>query len=111
MQVAFAYLLRLAVGSALAAGPLTMLACGTDAFGVDACRRIEETRCRKAPICPATAVTAGEGVDRCVRFYRDQCLHGLPTADPGSQAVDRCVKAVDALYQASASSCDLLLSP
>src|SRR5258707_6946284 len=70
-------------------------ACGTEAMGTDACRRIEQARCRKAPACPALTVQAGTGVDECTQFARDRCLHGLAVTDPGLAAVEQCVSAID----------------
>jgi hypothetical protein len=81
-------------------------ACGTEAMGTDACRRIEQARCRKAPACPALTVQAGTGVDECTQFARDRCLHGLAVADPGLATVDQCVTAID-----RATSCDIIASP
>jgi hypothetical protein len=81
-------------------------ACGTEATGNDSCRKIEQTRCRKAPACPALQVQAGTGVEECVQFARDRCLHGLAVADPGPAAVDACVAALQA-----ASTCDAIAAP
>ena len=94
---------------ALCAFPLGVTAlgaCGTDAMGTDACRKIEQARCRKAPACPALAVQAGTGVEECAQFARDRCLHGLAVADPGLAVVDQCVSAID-----RSSSCDAIASP
>jgi hypothetical protein len=63
--------------------------CGTDAKGVDDCRDIEEARCEAAKSCKLLS-----DVDGCKRFYRDQCLHGLATASPGSNQVKACVAAI-----------------
>ncbi|HKQ68937.1 MAG TPA: hypothetical protein VJT73_06350, partial [Polyangiaceae bacterium] len=49
-------------------------ACGTDATGTDACRKIEQARCRKAPSCPALGLPAGQAVEECAQFARDRCL-------------------------------------
>ena len=65
--------------------------CGTDARGVDDCRDIEEARCSAAKGCKLVA--DGE-VDACKRFYRDQCLHGLSGALPGSVQVKECVATI-----------------
>ncbi len=70
--------------------------CGTEAQGIEACRKVEEERCRQAPACGDLAITTADDVQACVRFYRDQCLHGLVTADPGAPVVDRCVRAIQA---------------
>ena len=63
--------------------------CGTDAKGVDDCRDIEEARCAATKSCDPTI-----DVDGCKRFYRDQCLHGLAVASPGSTQVKLCVAAI-----------------
>jgi len=69
--------------------------CGTDAKGVDACREIEKERCRQAPACPnAFRVHSEEDVEACIRFYRDQCLHGTATVDPGKPALDACLQTI-----------------
>lgn len=69
------------------------LGCGTDAKGIDSCREIEEERCRQAPACPAQfRVSSEEEVKACVRYYRDQCLHGLTGAEPGKPALDACLQ-------------------
>src|SRR5262245_5278918 len=94
------------VTSALALGVSSVAACGTDALGTDACRKIEQARCRKGPACPALALQGATGVEECTQFARDRCLHGLAVADPGPAAVDQCVSAID-----KASSCDAVLSP
>jgi hypothetical protein len=80
--------------------------CGTDAMGTDACRKIEQARCRKGPACPALQVQAGAGVEECTQFARDRCLHGLAVADPGPAAVDQCVAAI-----AGDQTCNTVLSP
>jgi hypothetical protein len=84
-----------------AAGVLALFAavfaaCGTDAMGTDTCRKIEQARCRRGPSCPEIGVQAGAGVEECVQFARDRCLHGLAVADPGPAAADKCVAAIDA---------------
>jgi len=66
--------------------------CGTDAVGVDACRRIETARCEAAVACGYTA----DQVTTCKDFYRDQCLHGLQNNEwePSTADVDACVAAI-----------------
>lgn len=64
--------------------------CGTDAEGVDACRDIELARCQAAKLCGSVTDEAA-----CRRFYRDQCLHGLPVRDPGESEVEACVAVLD----------------
>ena len=78
--------------------------CGTDATGTDACRKIEQARCRRAPDCPALALQTN-GVEECTQFARDRCLHGLAVADPGAPVVDSCVSAIEG------ASCDVIASP
>lgn len=78
------------------------VACGTEAVGVEACRRIEKVRCESAAACGINLgrpVHVGEGpkadVAACIRYYDDQCLHGLAVGkEPGAQAVDACVDAI-----------------
>jgi hypothetical protein len=65
--------------------------CGTDAVGVDQCRDIEDARCSAAFNCGTIT-----DVDACKRFYRDQCLHGLAVASPGTRAVSACVATINA---------------
>lgn len=65
--------------------------CGTDAKGVDACRRIETARCEAAVACGYTA----DQITTCKDFYRDQCLHGLQNPqEPSTTDVDACVAAI-----------------
>src|SRR5947207_3379035 len=65
--------------------------CGTDAQGVDDCREIEQTRCVAAKNCGLFS-----DVEACQRFYRDQCLHGLPVPPPGSVKLKACVDVIRA---------------
>ena len=92
-------LVGLLLSTSLAAGALlTALApasCGTDAVGVEACRTIETARCEAATACGFTA----EKVESCTLFYRDQCLHGVESADagvPATEVIDACVAAINA---------------
>lgn len=85
-------LLALAVPAALAA---FFSGCGTDAVGIDACRRIEDFRCLAAPHC-----AAGFGEDdvaSCKAFYEDQCLHGLENNErsPSDGEVSACIDALN----------------
>ena len=68
---------------------LSAAGCGTDARGVDDCRDIEQARCSAAKNCGAVS-----SVSACQRFYRDQCLHGLPVASPGMTQVKACVAVI-----------------
>ena len=73
--------------------------CGTDAKGVDDCREIEQARC---------IVSDVEG---CQRYYRDQCLHGLPVPPPGSVRLKACVDVIrEAGNCAKSSGVDTKLS-
>ncbi|HSY24246.1 MAG TPA: hypothetical protein VK841_19095 [Polyangiaceae bacterium] len=82
------------------AGALVMAAaaCATGADGVDACKQIEETRCKLAPACGIALQppysTAGTDVDACIRYYDIACLHGLEVGNPGTTAVNACVAAI-----------------
>jgi hypothetical protein len=100
--------------AALSAIVLVAAGCGTDAVGVQACRQIQEARCQQAPACGISLQPPyhgnGSDVDACIRFYNDQCLHGLASgADPGPIAVNKCVAAIN---QAPAGGgCSVVLSP
>jgi hypothetical protein len=80
-------------------------ACGTDVVGTDACRRIEQARCRKAVACPELGLRT-DSVELCVQFARNHCLHGLAVADPGPTVVDPCVKAIE-----QANTCEIIAAP
>lgn len=73
------------LAGALVLGTLQVVGCGTDAVGVESCRRIELARCDAAVAC-GTVDDAAE----CRRFYHDQCLHGLPVPDPGTELAAEC---------------------
>ena len=70
---------------------LVTASCGTNAVGVDACRDIEQARCRAD--LPCGVVT---DVKACERYYRDHCLHGLAAKPPGGGAVGACVAVIEA---------------
>jgi hypothetical protein len=107
----------LAMGAAVGA---IVVACGTDAVGVDACRQIEEARCNQAPNCAAEISlsaplhpggSAGD-VAACIRFYDDACQHGLATGvAPGQPAVSACVAAINAEATDGGGGCDIVLHP
>jgi hypothetical protein len=86
---------------ALGAGG-SSVACGTEAIGVDACQKIERVRCESAPACGIdlgrplhSGNTPEKDVAACIRYYDDQCLHGLViTKEPSPQSVDACVNAI-----------------
>jgi len=75
---------------ALLGTALLGLACGTDAVGVEACRKIEDARCTRFHGCELIADLAA-----CQRFYRDQCLGGVPgKVTPNASQVNSCVAAI-----------------
>lgn len=87
-------------------------ACGTDAVGIDSCRKLENARCEKAPECgislakPPHEGAPEDDVTACKRYYKDACLHGLPSGkDPGELEVDACVAAI------REGSCDVVRTP
>lgn len=98
---------------ALAAIGLPLAACGTDASGVDGCRKIEEARCRRASACGVDleriryvgGASETNAVDGCVRYYREACLHGFIVQDPGPVAVQSCVDVLNT------GSCDVVKAP
>jgi hypothetical protein len=92
-------------------------ACGTSAVGVQQCRQIEDARCQRASACGInlqTPVEVGNDVDACIRFYNDQCLHGLVTQTvPTSSDVSSCIQAINAdcayvLVPQSSAACSWL---
>jgi len=91
---------------ALCLAALLASSCGTDATGIDACRSIEQARCRQAPSCPQLGITSSQGVEECAQFARDRCLHGLAVADPGGAVVGQCVNAIE-----SDTSCAIVAQP
>jgi hypothetical protein len=106
VSAALAPALALSAALVAAAG-----ACGTNAGGVDACKAVEEARCRQVPDCPAVQVsppiyyTTGSAVDACIRFYDTACGHGLSSGDPGQTAVNACVTAI------AANGCGVVAAP
>ncbi len=90
-----------------------VFACGQGAVGVDACMQIEQARCSWVVACNIQLPTrrsdsdASSPVDDCIRYYDDQCLHGLvTTVAPDKTQVQACVDAINA-----ATSCDIVDSP
>ena len=73
--------------------------CGTDAQGVDECRQIEETRCVAAKNCGIVS-----DIPDCQRYYRSQCLHGLPVPPPGSAKLTACLDMIRAAGACAQSS-------
>lgn len=102
------------LGLALAAcGTLVLVvACGTDASGIDGCRQIETARCQRAASCGVdlsgiayVGSSASDAIDGCVRYYHEACLHGLVVTDPGGTKIQACVKAVNT------GTCDVVKAP
>jgi hypothetical protein len=105
LRVPAALCLAVAAIAALAA------ACGSGASGIDACKAIEEARCRQTPSCPNVQVspplyyTSGTAVDACIRYYDTACGRGLSSGDPGSAKVNACVAAI------AADGCSVVAAP
>jgi hypothetical protein len=94
---------------------LAAAACGTDAVGVQACRQVEEARCQEAPGCGVALEppyhTSGTDTSECIRFYNDQCLHGVASgADPGPTAVNACVAAIHSASTIE-GHCSIVIDP
>jgi hypothetical protein len=81
-------------------------ACGTEAVAPEGCRKIEQARCRRGEACPELGLRGATGVEECVQYARDRCLHGLAVADPGAPAIDACVNAIQ-----NALTCEVVASP
>lgn len=103
----------LALLLALAAAGVAVLGagCGSSGQGVDACKSIEEARCRQVPNCPNVTVsppiwyTSGSAVDACLRYYDTACGHGLSIgSNPSTSDVNACVSAIN-------NSCAVVATP
>ncbi len=77
------------------AGALGPAGCGTSAIGVEDCRNVEEARCKAARSCNFGIDTSSDE-DACLRFARDNCLHGMVVQAPTTGAVTECVNAINA---------------
>jgi hypothetical protein len=81
-----------------AALAVAVLACGTDAVGVESCKQIEAARCQLAPACGVSLLDPPHrdpDVEACTRFYDVACLHGLEASgDPGTIIVNACIAAI-----------------
>lgn len=83
-------------------GIASVVACGTDPVGVEACQKIEKVRCESAPACNISLErprhigdSPSNDVAACIRYYDDQCLHGIVAQkEPAPQDVDACVNAI-----------------
>ena len=119
MQRLVPIVIAIALGAAA-----VVAACGTEAQGVEACRQVEEARCRHAPGCagidlgvPVHADSPKGDVDACIRFYHDACLHGLVVQDPGGPAVQACIASINGgdckivAHPETAPACNWLIPP
>lgn len=84
-------------------------ACGSDARAMDACRKIESTRCERAPLCPQQypGFTASFGdVASCQRFYDVQCGRGVQESmkEPSKSELEGCLGQIR-------TSCDAVGDP
>jgi hypothetical protein len=62
--------------------------CGTDAEGTAECRAFERVRCQAAAAC------GYPDVDECIRYERDQCLHGVALESITVAELDVCAEEV-----------------
>jgi hypothetical protein len=62
--------------------------CGTDAEGTAECRAFERVRCQAAAAC------GYPDVDECIRYERDQCLHGVALESIAAAELDGCAEVV-----------------
>jgi hypothetical protein len=104
----------LALGAFLG-GTLAAWACGTDAVDVDACRKIEEARCQRAPACAIPIEppysTSGSDVSECERYYDVACLHGLENGTtPSSAQLAACVAAIQGTGP-TGNDCSVVATP
>jgi hypothetical protein len=89
-------------------------ACGTDAVGVSQCRTLEEARCRAGVACRLV-----DDLPACLRFTRDNCLHGTATLSaPKRTQVTQCQGVLEDAAscardsrQMSAQDCGIDLTP
>ncbi len=100
-------------------------ACGTDAVGVETCKKIERVRCQWAEACGVDLdkpvirrAKSTSKVDDCFRFYEDACLHGLPVADPNDAGVvQACIDSINTgncdwvRHPENAPECSWLIPP
>jgi hypothetical protein len=96
-----ATLLSAAVSFSLVSGS----GCGTSAIGIDDCRDIEQARCRAAQPCGLITDVAA-----CERYYRDQCLHGLPAKLQAGASVAACVEVIETAGRCAEADATLTLS-
>lgn len=93
---------HLAAVAAFAIAMTSVVACETNAVGVETCRKVERARCENAPACGidlSAPVHRGDkaelSVVACISYYDDACLHGLASGnDPGAVQAQACVDAI-----------------
>jgi hypothetical protein len=108
----------------------SQVACGTSAVGVEDCRSIERARCQAARPCNF-GIDSNSDEEVCLRFARDNCLHGMLVQAPTAGSVTKCVNAINgagtcatkkkdtpgvdcaavALTSGSATVCELIENP
>jgi len=77
----------------LAVGGASQFACGTSAVGVEDCRSIERARCQAARPCNF-GIDSNSDEEVCLRFARDNCMHGMLVQAPTAGSVTSCVNAI-----------------
>ena len=78
----------------LVVGGAFEVACGTSAIGVEDCRSIERARCQAARPCDF-GIDTNSDEEVCLRFARDNCLHGMLVQAPTAGSVTKCVNAIN----------------
>lgn len=76
-------------------GAASEVACGTSAVGIEDCRSIERARCQAARSCDF-GIDSNSDEEVCLRFARDNCLHGMLVQAPTAGSVTKCVNAINA---------------
>src|SRR5262249_37178541 len=76
-------------------GAASQVACGTSAVGVEDCRSIERARCQAARSCDF-GIDSNSDEEVCLRYARDNCLHGMLVQAPTAGSVTKCVNAINA---------------
>lgn len=92
---------------------MSLVGCGTEAVGVDACLRVERARCEAAAACDLSEKAA------CLRYVEVQCLHGfVKSGQPTDRQATQCSDALGQLAEcvekrgtkASPERCELELT-
>lgn len=82
------------------------VACGTSAVGIEDCRSIERARCQAARSCDF-GIDSDSDEEVCLRFARDNCLHGMLVQAPTAGTVTKCVNAINAAGACAAKKTSL----